>query len=282
MGMNPVHPVGDTRSADEAVRRIPSLPLCEIFREWPIEAYAALYTDDLADYPALRARLPRMPSLEIQRIWTWFSGAQALSQGIWFSRLVTGAYGRLTGRNLADATVLDYGAGWGRMTRMMLQYIPDERVFACDGDLGSVDLFNSLGFPRPCDAVDKAPTRLPYADGQFDFVWLWSVLTHLPPPVADAVMRAVARILSPSSLLLVTVRPPEFWLRNPIVRAKVDAPAMVEVHARDGIAHLPIRESWGDTSMSIDYISARWPELRIVDVTGAETDQVEVWLTRSG
>jgi hypothetical protein len=66
-----------------------------------------------------------------------------------------------------------------------------------------------------------------------------------------------------------------------MVVGKPGASEMVEIHMRDGVAHLPITGSWGDTSISIDYIARTWPEWRIADVAHGDRDQVEVWLRRA-
>ena len=266
------------QSADDAFRRYPDLALCVVFQHWSIEAYGELYLADLAPFPNLAARLPRMPSEDIQRHWTWFTGAESIAESAAFMHAVGDAYPRLTGRNLSAATVLDYGAGWGRMTRMLLQFIPGERVLACDADPASVDIFNELGFQSRCASVPVAPESLPYPNGSIDFIWLYSVLTHLPPALAKAVIEASAKALSPDGLLMTTIHPVEFWARSPLVRDSVEAEPLVQTHEREGIAHVPVGPYWGDTSMSTDYIARQWPELEIVDVTNQETDQVEVWL----
>lgn len=219
-----------------------------------------------------------MPSEEIQRHWAWFSGEDGMRRGARISRAIRQGYEEFSGRDLADATVLDYGAGWGRLTRMLYQFVPEQQVFACDPDRNAVAIFNSLGFARPCDLISATPRTLPYRPGQFDLVFVWSVLTHLPPAMADTVMRALRPIVAPDGLLLITIRPAIFWQRNPLVGGTPEEATLVEQHVGEGIAHLPSGPTWGDTSMSLDYIARRWPEWRTVDTRDPDSDQVEVWL----
>jgi hypothetical protein len=268
---------------NRAIQADPNASLNSYFADWPIEDFGALYLADLADFPELRSRLPKMPAPEIQRRFTWWEGAELMRQSVDFARTLTIAYPRWTGAAIKDATVLDYGAGWGRLTRMMLQYVSDDRVYACDAWQESVDIYNSLGFRRPCDLVEAVPTTLPYDLEAFDLVWMFSVLTHLPATAADSVMRALAAVVKKSALVVVTIRPVDFWRANPLVRGRVDAAALVEQHLREGFVHVPhpANPQWGNCSMSVDYIAERWSEWRLLATEDNWTHQVKVFLQRS-
>ncbi|MEA2621195.1 MAG: hypothetical protein QOH61_105 [Chloroflexota bacterium] len=245
----------DLSDVEREARERPDASIAELFGDWALMDYAALYLADLAPYPSLEQRLPRMPPPEVQRGWTGSSGASLMMQSVAFVERLRSAYETLTGRHLQSATALDYGAGWGRLTRLMLPYVPDGRLFACDAWERARRLFDGLGFPFRSDAVDEIPTSLPYRDGQFDLVWLFSVLTHLPADRADAVMRSLPRIVSPEGLVVITVRPPQRWRSEPVLAA---------AHDRDGFAHQPAGEGWGETSMSLDYIARRWPQWQVL------------------
>jgi SAM-dependent methyltransferase len=221
--------------------------------------------------------LPKMPPREIQRRWTWYEGSAAMKQSIAHMNGIKEAYVSLTNRAFEDATVLDYGAGWGRLTRLALHFIPAERVFACDADPKSVALFNSLAFPMHCTHVPVLPKRLPYEGDTFDLVWLWSVLTHLPERNADFVMRALLPVIKADGLLLITIRPPSFWTSNPITKAS----HLESVHNERGFAHDSKSEHWGDTSMSLEYIQRTWPQWSILDTRDDESHQVQVYLRPS-
>jgi SAM-dependent methyltransferase len=179
-----------------------------------------------------------------------------------------------------EATVLDYGAGWGRLSRMLLQFVPDCRVYACDAWRPTVDIYNSLGFRRACDLIDPIPTGLPYEEGQFDLAWMFSVLTHLPAEAARAVMQTLRPVVSPRGLLVITIRPLSFWRTNPIVGDGVDPDRVIDQHLREGFAHVPHEtvQNWGNTSISLDYIAERWPEWRVVATEDNWTHQVRVFL----
>lgn len=253
--------------------------LCEFFSEWTTKDYGYLYLKDLTIYPLLSKKMPKMPPENIQRHWTWFSGQEAINVGIVFSETSRHVYESITGKSIADARVLDYGAGWGRLTRMMLQFIPNNKVFACDADAKSVDLFNSLGFETQCIKVPSVPHELPFEPNFFDFVWLWSVLTHLPEEAADAVMCNLYNVVKPDGVLLVTVRPSSFWEENPLVAELSDKDALLDSHELTGFAHHHQNPYWGDTSMSFDYMKRKWPQWSIVKFEDDGGHQVRVYLT---
>jgi len=244
-------------AADDAVASNPEEPLSRWFASWPLDAYAKLYLTDLTDYPALRERLPRMPSAEAQRQWTGNEGRILMGQSVAFTRGVETAFRRYTGRPLLGATALDYGAGWGRLTRMFLRIIPDDQMFATDPAVNTADLFDTLGFRQKCVRVEAVPNELPWAAGSFDLAWLFSVLTHLPQHAADAIMTTLRPVVKDTGLLVVTLRPVAYW------EAQGESELVAE-HARRGFAHRPASELWGDTSMSLEYLTSRWPWWEIV------------------
>jgi SAM-dependent methyltransferase len=51
-------------------------------------------------------------------------------------------------------------------------------------------------------AVERLPTRIPYADGSFDFVFCTETLEHLLDPLVT--LREIARVLSPRGCFLMT------------------------------------------------------------------------------
>ena len=269
---------GDAAALDAAIRSLPDAPLCRHVSHWRVEDFGALFLRDPGAYPHLARRLPRMPSEDIQRTWTWYAGQDAIDDAVRFAVGVRQMYAILASRPLEQATILDYGAGWGRHTRMFYQVVPESQVHACDASAEVVSVFDSLGFARPCVKVDPSPSALPFAPATFDFVILVSVLTHLPPQVAERVMSALRGIVRDDGFVMLTIRPVEFWNRNPLVRDKPKAREMPSIHLQSGTAHLSSRPGWGDTSISPEWIARRMRDWSIVDVVRAHTDQVQVWL----
>ena len=78
------------------------------------------------------------------------------------------------------------------------------------------DLFNTEYNPR--GRLRAEAFRFPYPDGAFDFAFLTSVFTHLPPATAAHYLAEVDRVLRPGGRCLAT-----FFLLNPESERLVDA-----------------------------------------------------------
>ncbi|HKW59576.1 MAG TPA: class I SAM-dependent methyltransferase [Candidatus Dormibacteraeota bacterium] len=89
--------------------------------------------------------------------------------------------------------VLDVGCGGGSVAKAVKRERPDLEVNACDVSRSA--LAAGSGSPEGVDFRLATAERLPYADGELDFVWMFDVLEHVDNP--EAVLREVARVLKP-------------------------------------------------------------------------------------
>lgn len=108
---------------------------------------------------------------------------------------------RSGGLDLATAgPILDFGCGCGRVTRHFSadgvevhgSDVNPSLVAWCRTHLGPGYVTNGSGPPLPC------------ADGQFGFVYAFSVFTHLLEPLQHAWMDELRRVLRPGGHLLLT------------------------------------------------------------------------------
>ncbi len=106
------------------------------------------------------------------------------------------------GTRLEDqARILDFGCGCGRVTRRLAS-LPGE-VRGSDFDGPAVEWCRrNLTFASFTENELEPP--LPFPSGDVDFVYAFSVLTHLPVPVQHAWVDELTRILRPGGLLLVS------------------------------------------------------------------------------
>ena len=89
--------------------------------------------------------------------------------------------------------VLDVGCGGGQVAKAVKRERPDLEVLACD--VGKVAVADASVSPDGVDFRVAPADRLPFADGEFDFVWIFDVLEHVAHP--QRVLDEVARVLSP-------------------------------------------------------------------------------------
>jgi len=124
---------------------------------------------------------------------------------------------------LPEDRVLDIGCGIGRMAVPLTQYLDPGRgsyegvdpvvsgIEWCSDTITPVypnfrfrhlDIRNALYNPE--GELRGEEIKLPFADGEFDFVFMTSVTTHLPPAEIAPYAREVARVLAPAGRLFVT------------------------------------------------------------------------------
>jgi SAM-dependent methyltransferase len=89
--------------------------------------------------------------------------------------------------------VLDVGCGAGSVAKAVQGERPDLEVFGCDLSASALTLARKS--PEGVQFRLATAEKLPFADGEFDFVWMFDVLEHVDNP--EQVLREVARVVRP-------------------------------------------------------------------------------------
>jgi SAM-dependent methyltransferase len=89
--------------------------------------------------------------------------------------------------------VLDVGCGGGAVAKAVKHARPDLDVFGCDLSESALKIARST--PGGVDFRLATAERLPFGNGELDFVWIFDVLEHVDDP--ELVLREVARVLKP-------------------------------------------------------------------------------------
>ena len=120
-------------------------------------------------------------------------GAARLAPRPWFMNGLKLRY-LLSDLEPIHGRVLDVGCGAGSVAKAVKRARPDLDVVGCDLSRSALALASS---PDPEGVEFKLATaeRLPFADGELDFVWIFDVLEHVESP--EAVLREVFRVLRP-------------------------------------------------------------------------------------
>jgi SAM-dependent methyltransferase len=223
-----------------------------------------------AKYRHAAAGLPRMAEDQVQKNWTGTCGAGLLTQSVTFIEAVVSRYQKHVPVSVADARVLDYGCGWGRLIRLMYAHAKPENIFGCDPWDQSIQLCEQANLRANLAVTDYVPSSLPFATSSFHLVYAFSVFTHLSQRTADAVMSTLRKHIAPDGMLVITIRPETYWPHDPHVAQR--AAELQQKHRDDGFAFVPhIREAidgdvtYGDTSMSIEYVEQRWPDWKVLE-----------------
>lgn len=238
-----------------------------------LEKLRQLCPDDFAElllelpnprFPNLSAILPRMASEEIQRNWTGDSGIALLGYTTSFVRLAAYNYQRFLGRGLNDRTILDFGCGYGRILRLMYYYSSPSRIWGLDAWEKSIELCRADGVLGQLAVSDYLPTAMPVGDATFDFIYSFSVFTHLSERAATMALSTLRRYVARDGLFVITIRPKEYWLQLDAAVAGgtiIDRDVLVARHDRSGFAFVPHaleaidgEVTYGDTSLSFEWI----------------------------
>lgn len=216
------------------------------FGEIGDDLWALLLTCSYDGWPRIRAALPSVPDPGWQQIWNGRDGAELAEQSLAFYRALRAAADRHLG-GLHDARVLDFGCGWGRLTRYLMRDIAPGRLFGCD----PVASILPPDLPATLAVHDPRGDRLPF-DERFDMAFAFSVFTHLSEAAHQRALDALHAGLRPGGLLVATIRPPGFLPGDGGYRF-VPHPAQEDHPQYDGG-----EMDYGETVVTPGYVRERW------------------------
>jgi SAM-dependent methyltransferase len=265
-----------------------------LFRNLDVDLWALLLTQEYEVYPNIRSLLPDMPDPSLQQLWNGASGVRLAAQSASFYAKLREGFHRHSELPLADARVLDFGCGWGRLTRFLARDVEPGRLYGCDPVQEILDVCRNISVPAILGRTDFLPERLPF-DEQFDLAFSFSVFTHLSEPAHQSCLRALYETLRPGGVLMLTVRPPNYLLTcdrmNPLLESLGPDYLNKLEQARYFFAPHPAEPShfhyaggemtYGETVITLPYIRERWSpmfELLDVDLLVGDLHQVVVTL----
>ena len=250
-----------------------------LFEGIPIDVFGSLLLNTPAAYPNIRAFLPSMPTEEVQRNWAGADSYTLMVQSLAAIRAIVPRYGQLTGRDIRHASILDFGCGWGRLTRLLYKYTSTENLYGVDPWESSLEEARKLRLRIHLAKSEEVPTQLPF-DRKFDLIFAFSIFTHLSEKTAHAVMKALRVGIADQGILIITIRPVDYW--HFVDREKV-VPIILEQHATKGFAFRPHNRApiggdvtFGDTSMTLEYIRKNFPAWTIAGVDWSMNDPFQI------
>jgi SAM-dependent methyltransferase len=129
-------------------------------------------------------------------------GADFLSVGRGCAAGVLGSLQRASVSLESLRAVLDFGCGCGRVIRHLAP-LSGARFYGTDYNLRLV-LWCRRNLPFAHFGLNGVRPPLPYPDRSFDFIYAFSVFTHLPEDLQRAWLFELGRVLAPGGHLLIT------------------------------------------------------------------------------
>ncbi|HZO58948.1 MAG TPA: class I SAM-dependent methyltransferase [Solirubrobacterales bacterium] len=244
--------------------------LSQLFRDVTEDAWLRANTS--AGSQAARV-LPVLPDESVQRRFSGKAGDEALVEAHALARTFKDLYREHVGPLTESTRVLDYGCGWGRITRFFLKDVSGQNLWGIDCNEDLIDFCResnpwcrfALNDPLP-------PTDL--AADHFDLVFSYSVFTHLREDVHLAWLDELRRVVRSGGLLVLTVRPRHFIpycagltaetaTQNALVGLFPDPDQALGDYDRGRFVYVPYRVSgygewWGEACIPRAYVEREW------------------------
>ncbi|MCW3057788.1 MAG: methylase involved in ubiquinone/menaquinone biosynthesis, partial [Solirubrobacterales bacterium] len=159
------------------------------------------------------------------------------------------------GRPLEEMNeILDFGCGCGRITRWLSDF-SRPLINGCDYNGELIDWCQqNLPFVRALRTELRPP--LPYADDAFDFLYAFSVFTHLSADLAGQWMSELGRVVKPGGLMWFTIHGASYRERLlPEQRERFDAGEVVV---------------WFPEIEGTNLCGAHWPDAAVERILGSK------------
>lgn len=255
----------------------------------PLADFCSIIFQPPDTHDALKRAIPGMPSAEMQRRWTGHSGAELLTKSCNILRLLQVCSYHMRAAPVSG-TLLDYGCGWGRLTRLLAYFATPDTIYGVDPMRDSLDACRMQRVHGRFSLIPTKPESLPLDGATFDFGVAYSVFTHTPPNVTSAILTCLRRHVSRDGLLACTIRPIEFWNLRRATLGNQGVDHTTTAHRQNGFAFQPVgggveldKNEYGDTSMTIEFFSTLAAEsgwkVGFVDRDSLEPFQIMVGLS---
>ena len=95
--------------------------------------------------------------------------------------------------------MLDFGCGWGRLTRFLARDVTPDGICGCDTSEAILEVCREHGVPGRFARTDVRPEQLPFGT-RFDLIFSFSVFTHISEDAHESCLRALHAAMRPGAL----------------------------------------------------------------------------------
>jgi SAM-dependent methyltransferase len=237
-----------------------------------------------ADLVFGNASLPPLPPEDLQRSWCGNAGPALATQSCEFYQLLKSAVARYGTKPYLSARVLDFGCGWGRLTRLLVKDLHPSQIYGCDPDEEILKWCTQV--PGTFARSDHRPRAIPF-DVKFDLAFAFSVFTHLGPGTHQEALDALHNSLADDGLLVATIRPRAFIEQTGIELARLSDESirqMLEDYDAGSFVYQPYilppidgEVTYGDAAIPLAYVERHWLDrYELLSVENYSTDPFQV------
>ena len=172
------------------------------FRNLTDDEWEATLSRSISEGTIEGVEFPKFPeeSLQLRIHGHW--GAESIQEAMSFYKF-TKSRNYILCNLPSDASFLDFGSGWGRITRTYLRDFDLKRIFGFDPNLTYCATARMLN-PYICFMNGDYLPDGTLPDKRFNLVVGWSVFSHLPPCSATEWLKEMARITRPGGHIVMT------------------------------------------------------------------------------
>ena len=182
----------------------------ELFKDAGDDYWLWLNTEGCRASPELRGILPSLPPESSQLAVSSLTGDATLGQAFSVYTLFRTLIERHHSPLATCEAVLDFGCGWGRVSRFFLKDLTPAKLWGIESWKEQVEQAKRTNRWSNFVCVDKSPPT-PLSAATFDVVFSYSVFSHLPEALHERWVAEFHRILRPGGLVIATT-----WGRNHI------------------------------------------------------------------
>jgi hypothetical protein len=184
-------------------------------------------------------RLPTLPPDEVQLGFTARAGRVNLQQAFSFYKHVR-SITRL--QEVKAPKILDFGGGWGRISRFFLRDTNPDRLFIADCMSNAIEWLRKTG--NPCRILQNKPQPpIEGLDSDLDLIYAFSVFSHLSEKSFQDWVAYLLSCLKPNGYLVFTTRGYQFIAQiEQLHREKAASPNLLQDHFGRLREQLPLPE----------------------------------------
>ena len=183
------------------------------------------------------------------------------------------------------SSILEFGCGFGHLVRYMFKLAPNAKIHGCDVLPKAVAACRRK-FPQGVFLINHSAPPVNFADHRFDFIYSYSVFTHLSETNHRAWLAELARLLKPGGVMLHSIKSYAF-----LRRASLFSPeALPKYELRTSITEFvsqpkrfhyavdnPPRSEYGLAIIAKDYVLERWPAYSGLEMLEYAEGEIEAY-----